>query len=84
LKTKSSTDFVVSVIVFNLLENAKNSLKQLIFMSRNKLVYKRFLRYFSAGTLKIILPFLFVKHAKIDIAPLNSAMVNVTASQAEF
>lgn len=70
---------------FRPIENAQNSISKLInFQIENKLSYKEFLAIFPAGALKSNVSVSVSGLRKIDIAPLNSAMVNVTATNAGF
>ncbi|MEN2402529.1 SpvB/TcaC N-terminal domain-containing protein [Flavobacterium sp. MC2016-06] len=70
---------------FRPLENAKESFAKIInFQTENTLSYKDFLAVFPAGALKADVKVSVSGLRKIDIAPLNSAMVNVTGTNAGF
>ncbi|MEO8535840.1 MAG: hypothetical protein ABI441_18935, partial [Flavobacterium sp.] len=67
------------------LENAKGSVfKTINFETENTLAYKDFFAVFPVGALKNNVSVSIRGLRKIDIAPLNSAMVNVTATNAGF
>lgn len=67
------------------LENAKRSVfKTINFETENTLAYKDFSAVFPAGALKSNVSVSIRGLRKIDIAPLNSAMVNVTGTNAGF
>ncbi|MEO8795003.1 MAG: SpvB/TcaC N-terminal domain-containing protein, partial [Daejeonella sp.] len=70
---------------FRPLENAKERIfKTIHFESENKLAYKEFSAVFPIGALKNNVSVSVSGLRKIDIAPLNSAMVNVTGTNAGF
>lgn len=70
---------------FRPIENAKERIfKTLDFQTENKLTYKEFLAAFPVGALKNNVTVSISGLRKIDIAPLNSAMVNVTGTNAGF
>ncbi|MBE0392704.1 SpvB/TcaC N-terminal domain-containing protein [Flavobacterium sp. PL002] len=82
-KLKSS-DFL-TVDHFRTFEKAKESFSKTInFETVNTLDYKSFSAVFPAGALKANVKVSVRGLRKIDIAPLNSAMVNVTATNAGF
>ncbi|OCB72868.1 hypothetical protein LPBF_11330, partial [Flavobacterium crassostreae] len=75
----------LQVTSFRSLEKAKESKSKTIdFKTTNTLVHKNFTAVFPEGALKTNLKVSVSSLRKIDVAPLNSAMVNVTASQAGF
>ncbi|SHM04036.1 RHS repeat-associated core domain-containing protein [Flavobacterium saccharophilum] len=75
----------IKVDSFRPIENAKERISKLIdFQSENMLVYKDFLAVFPVGVLKNNVSVSVSALRKIDIAPLNSAMVNVTGTNAGF
>jgi RHS repeat-associated protein len=70
---------------FRPLENAKESFSKTIdFKTANTLSYKDFFAVFPLGALKSDVQVSVRGLRKIDIAPLNSAMVNVTGANAGF
>ncbi|MGO4770913.1 SpvB/TcaC N-terminal domain-containing protein [Flavobacterium sp. W22_SRS_FK3] len=70
---------------FRPIENAKERIfKTIHFESENKLAYKEFSAVFPVGALKNNISVSVSGLRKIDIAPLNSAMVNVTGTNAGF
>ncbi|MDA6070180.1 hypothetical protein NJT12_11180 [Flavobacterium sp. AC] len=70
---------------FRPLENAKERITKIIhFQTENKLAYKDFLAVFPVGALKNDVSVSVSALRKIDIAPLNAAMVNVTGANAGF
>jgi RHS repeat-associated protein len=70
---------------FRPLENAKERIfKTINFETKNKLAYKEFSAVFPVGALKNNVSVSVSGLRKIDIAPLNSAMVNVTGTNAGF
>ncbi|MDQ6469892.1 SpvB/TcaC N-terminal domain-containing protein [Flavobacterium sp. LHD-80] len=70
---------------FRPIESAKERVSKIInFETANALEYKDFLAVFPAGALKNNVKVSVSGLRKIDIAPLNSAMVNVTAVNAGF
>jgi RHS repeat-associated protein len=70
---------------FRPIENAKERISKIInFETANALEYKDFSAVFPAGALKNNVKVSVSALRKIDIAPLNSAMVNVTAVNAGF
>ncbi|HEY1193218.1 SpvB/TcaC N-terminal domain-containing protein [Flavobacterium sp.] len=74
-----------SVSDFRAIENAKEKVSKTIdFQTVNVLDYKDFSAVFPAGALKNNVKVSVSGLRKIDIAPLNSAMVNVTAVNAGF
>ncbi|WP_166923715.1 SpvB/TcaC N-terminal domain-containing protein [Flavobacterium poyangense] len=78
------TDFL-KVDGFRALENAKESFAKTIdFKTVNTLSYKDFLAVFPLGALKSDVRVSVSGLRKIDIAPLNAAMVNVTGANAGF
>nr|WP_315242710.1 SpvB/TcaC N-terminal domain-containing protein [uncultured Flavobacterium sp.] len=73
------------VDTFRPIENAKERIfKTINFETENKLAYKDFQAVFPAGALKSNISVTVSGLRKIDIAPLNSAMVNVTGKNAGF
>ncbi|SHL42830.1 SpvB/TcaC N-terminal domain-containing protein [Flavobacterium chilense] len=75
----------VKVDFYRPLENAKESIfKTINFETVNTLDYKDFSADFPIGALKTNVKVSVSGLRKIDIAPLNSAMVNVTATNAGF
>ncbi|MEO6174498.1 MAG: SpvB/TcaC N-terminal domain-containing protein [Flavobacterium circumlabens] len=79
-----SNDFL-KVDSFRPLEKAKESFAKTInFQTENRLEYKEFLAVFPIGALKANVHVSVSGLRKIDIAPLNSAMVNVTGTNAGF
>jgi RHS repeat-associated protein len=70
---------------FRPIENAKERIfKTVNFETENKLAYKNFSAVFPVGALKNNVTVSISGLRKIDIAPLNSAMVNVTGTNAGF
>jgi len=70
---------------FRPLEKANERLfKTIHFQTENKLAYKEFSAVFPVGALKTNVNVSVSGLRKIDIAPLNSAMVNVTGNNAGF
>jgi len=70
---------------FRSVENAKERILKVIdFQTENKISYKEFGAVFPAGALKNNVTVSVSGLRKIDIAPLNSAMVNVTGKNAGF
>ncbi|MNX38290.1 hypothetical protein D3C86_686270 [compost metagenome] len=75
----------LKVAHFRPIENAKERISKIIdFQTENKLAYKDFLAVFPVGGLKNNVSVSVSALRKIDIAPLNSAMVNVTGTNAGF
>ena len=70
---------------FRPLENAKERISKVIhFQTENRIAYKDFLAVFPVGALKNNVSVSVSALRKIDIAPLNAAMVNVTGANAGF
>jgi RHS repeat-associated protein len=70
---------------FRPIENAKERIfKTIHFETENKLAYKEFSAVFPVGALKSNVSVSVSGLRKIDLAPLNSAMVNVTGTSAGF
>jgi RHS repeat-associated protein len=70
---------------FRPIENAKERIfKTINFQTENRLAYKEFSAVFPVDALKNNINISVSGLRKIDIAPLNSAMVNVTGTNAGF
>ncbi|SNR84406.1 RHS repeat-associated core domain-containing protein [Flavobacterium sp. ov086] len=79
------TNQFLKVERFRAIENAKERISKIVdFQIENKLVYKDFLAVFPVGALKNNVLVSVSGLRKIDVAPLNSAMVNVTGTNAGF
>jgi RHS repeat-associated protein len=85
LNEKLEVSQFLNVGHFRPMENAKERISKIIdFQTENKLAYKEFTAVFPIGALKNNVSVSVSALRKIDIAPLNSAMVNVTGTNAGF
>ena len=85
INEKLDLKYFLKVATFRPIENAKEcTFKTIDFQTENKLAYKEFSAVFPVGALKNNVTVSVSGLRKIDIAPLNSAMVNVTGINAGF
>ncbi|MFD2940274.1 SpvB/TcaC N-terminal domain-containing protein [Flavobacterium notoginsengisoli] len=85
LKEKIELNQFLKVESFRPIENAKERVfKNINFETANNLEYKNFSAVFPVGALKNNLTISVSGLRKIDIAPLNASMVNVTNGNAGF